>query len=111
MSMRLRGDYIVAPVHPRPRNDAMRLAVKLALLLLLPSAACDRPKYGKIVGDAFLVAGLEGEVDLAGIPVHLLAELEDDDSNPLTLRIDTILAGICVQRDRFIAQARDAAAG
>jgi hypothetical protein len=85
---------------------------RLALLLLLPLAACwDRPRYGKIVGDAFLVIDMEREVDLAGVPVHLVAELEDDDSNPLTLRLDSMLANICVQRDRFIARAREEAEG
>jgi hypothetical protein len=85
---------------------------RLALLLLLPLSACgDRPRHGKIVGDAFLVAGMEREIDLAGVPVHLVRELEDDEETPRVEHIDTILANICVQRDRFIERAREEAAG
>ena len=90
----------------------MNLTGRIALLLLLPLAACgDGPRYGQIVGDAFLVIDLEREVDLAGIPVHLVAELEDEDSTSRVEHLDTILAAICVQRDRFIAQAREAGEG
>ena len=85
---------------------------RLLLLLLFPLAACgDRPRHGKIVGDAFLVIGMEREVDLAGVPVHLVAELEDDEETPRVEHLDTILANICVQRDRFIARAREEAEG
>ena len=89
----------------------MKLAGKLALLLLLPLTACDGPKYGKVVGDAYLVIGMERELDLTGVPVHLVAELEDEDSTRRVEHLDTVLANICVQRDRFIARARDAAEG
>ena len=89
----------------------MTLAGKLALLLLLPLTACDGPKYGKVVGDAYLVMGMERELDLTGVPVHLVAELEDDEETPRVEHLDTILANICVQRDRFIARAREAAEG
>ena len=84
---------------------------RLALLLPLALGACDRPRHGEIVGDAYLVIGMEREVDLAGVPVHLVAELEDDEETPRVEHLDTILANICVQRERYIAQAKEQVGG
>jgi hypothetical protein len=90
----------------------MNLARGLGLLLLASLAACsDGPDHGKIFGDAYLVVGVGREVDLAGVDIHLVSELEDQDSTPRVENLDTILANICVQRDRFIARAREGAAG
>jgi hypothetical protein len=88
----------------------MNVARFAGVLLLLSLAACRRgPPHGKIVGDAYLVVDLGREVDLAGIDVHLVKELEDDEETPRVENLDTILANICVQRDRFIARAREEA--
>ena len=87
--------------------NSTRLLGVLALALL---AACsDRPTRGTVYGDVFLVEGLGEEVDLTGLAVHLLAELEDQDSTPRVEHLDTILANICVQRDRYIDRARTSA--
>lgn len=81
------------------------------LLLATLLSGCDRPRFGQIVGDAYLVVDMGRQVDLAGVAVHLVEELEDQDSTVRVENLDTILNNICVQRDRFIARAREGAAG
>lgn len=107
-----KGSLPVADRRNRPicYRAAARGGPALVVLLAASLAGCsDRPPHGKIVGDAFLVMGLEREVDLTGVDVHLVAELEDQDSTHRVENLDTVLANICVQRDRFIARARGAA--
>lgn len=88
----------------------MNLIRSSGVLLFACLTACsDRPRHGVVYGDAFLVGGVEQETDLTGVPVHLLAELEDQDSTPRVEHLDTLLANICVQRDRFIDRAREGA--
>ena len=90
----------------------MKLVRALGIFLLASLAAsCDRERYGEIVGDAYLVVDMGREVDLAGVAVHLVEELEDQDSTPRVENLDTILNNICVQRDRFIARAREGVTG
>jgi hypothetical protein len=69
-------------------------------LWLAALVACNRPTHGKIVGDAYIAEDVGREVNLVGAPVHLIAEPDRDTAN-----LDSTLANICVQRDRFIAQA------
>lgn len=88
----------------------MNLTNLLGVLALAFLAACsDRPSHGTVYGDAFLVADVGEEVNLRGVAVHLLAELEDQDSTPRVENLDTLLANICVQRDRYIDRARTGA--
>ncbi|MBW3627751.1 MAG: hypothetical protein KY464_00510, partial [Gemmatimonadetes bacterium] len=88
----------------------MNLTRRLALVALAFLGACsDGPSHGTVYGDAFLVADVGEEVNLRGLSVHLVAELEDQDSTPRVENLDTILANICVQRDRYIGRARASA--
>ncbi|MDQ3556055.1 MAG: carboxypeptidase-like regulatory domain-containing protein [Gemmatimonadota bacterium] len=71
----------------------------VSVLLALGTAACSAgsPGAGKIVGDAYLVLDSGEEINLVGIAVRLVRE---------NAEIDSVLARICVERDRELARRR-----
>ena len=82
-----------------PFPHSLRRTAGLVLLLL---AGCSGDAtHGHIVGEAYLVQGLgEQEVNLAGLPVHLVEEPVAEEA---VERLDSVLSNVCLQRDRFLA--------
>lgn len=61
-------------------------------------AGCDGPTHGTIYGDVYLAEDLTSITDVKGLTVRLIVEPDRDTAN-----LDTTLAAICTQRDRYIA--------
>lgn len=61
-------------------------------------AGCDRPTHGTIYGDVYLAEDITSITDLTGLTIRLVVEPDRDTAN-----LDTTLAAICTQRDRYIA--------
>ncbi|HEX5726089.1 MAG TPA: hypothetical protein VFX98_11525 [Longimicrobiaceae bacterium] len=78
----------------------MRIGSALVVLALGVAACGGEPEPGTVTGDVFVALETGEEVNVAGSRVHLVPEAPE---------VDSLLAGVCAERQRALAQAEQAA--
>lgn len=77
------------------------VAAGLTALMAAAMGACSSggPDHGKIVGDAYIAPELDRVIDLPGMTIHLVEEVEE---------MDSTLSRTCPYPERRLARAREA---